>query len=265
MINNPDQVLKKMKWARRLVLIGGLSLSGLLNSIQNGFTQGIAVVFEVGALIGWGVMLVLDKKKIKNSPELSEFIQTKMKAKAAAISEANQIKSVSAKYEVGLEKYVLHGNYTISSAKNGLSLKSALAKSEILIPYSELIEVEAGSEDELRSRVTVSRVLLTGIFALGLKKEKKKKFYISIATANSMGLFVLNNAGANNRENESKASIFAAACNARIRQDNPQLKSSSTIASKDTYTDLEKLAELHERGVITQKEFEAKKKKILDI
>ena len=70
--------------------------------------------------------------------------------------------------------YKLFGKYKLSSAQSGLVISSVLGKNSITIPWKELIEVESGSEADLRSRVTVSRALLLGVFALGVKKEKKK-------------------------------------------------------------------------------------------
>jgi hypothetical protein len=135
----------------------------------------------------------------------------------------------------------------------------------IVIPWADLIEVEAGSEADLRSRVTVSRLLLTGIFAFGLKKERKKGFFISIANPSSLGLFEVNTSGSNNRANEKKARVFAAACNARIRSANPAGIAKAEASSSTNYDEIEKLGELLNKGLLTQKEFDAKKKQILGL
>jgi hypothetical protein len=180
-------------------------------------------------------------------------------------SQAKQTKSLLAKYEVGLEHLTLSGSYNLSSVQAGLQLKRTFGKDVIVIPWTDLIEVEAGSEADLRSRVTVSRLLLTGIFAFGLKKERKKGFFISIATPSSLGLFEVNTSGSNNRANEKKARVFAAACNARIRSSNPTGIAKAEASSSTNYDEIEKLGELLNKGLLTQKEFDAKKKQILGL
>jgi hypothetical protein len=182
-----------------------------------------------------------------------------------ALSKIKQVKSLTVKYDVGLEEYNLLGSYSLYTSELGLEINKTFGKQKILIPWSEITEVEAGSEADLRSRLTVSRVLLTGIFAIGLKKERKKGFYLSVATPHSIGLFEINTSLRDNRSNEKKARVFAAACNAKIRSTNPNLGNSITTGSLSDLGDIDKLGDLLKKGLITKEEFDKKKKQILGI
>ena len=215
--------------------------------------------------IGYWVYVRLQVSKWDKDPNVKPILDAVREELKKERSQAKQTKSLLAKYEVGLEHLNLSGSYNLASAQGGLQLKRTFGKEVILIPWTDLIEIEAGSEADLRSRVTVSRLLLTGIFAFGLKKERKKGFFISVATPSSLGLFEVNTSGSNNRANEKKARLFAGACNARIRSANPAGIFKAEASSVTNYEEIEKLGELLSKGLLTQKEFEAKKKQLLGL
>lgn len=261
-LNVARETIRAAKKQRRWVLIGAIVGSILVAQFQ---IDALTTVVMIGSF-GYFFYLKFKFKKVASaSPEITEvLVQMKAEAKEA-VNQLQQTKSVLAKYEVGLESYGLNGSYNLSSAQNGLMLKPSRGKEAVTIPWTDLLEVEAGSEADLRNRVTLSRFLLVGVFALGVKKEKKKNFYVSIATQNSVGLFELNTSGSNNRDNEKKARVFAAACNARIKQVNPNAKANIDPVQMTQFQEIEKLGELLEKGLLTQAEFDKKKKSILGI
>jgi hypothetical protein len=220
----------------------------------------IAYIVLLAGISYW-VYVRLQVNKWDKNPEVKPILDAVREEMKEERSQAKQTKSLLVKYEVGLEHLNLSGSYNISSAQTGLQLKRTFGKDVVLIPWSDLIEVEAGSEADLRSRVTVSRLLLTGIFAFGLKKERKKGFFISVATPNSLGLFQVNTSGSNNRANEKKARVFAAACNARIRSVNPQGVAKAEASSASSYDEIEKLGDLLNKGLLTQKSLMQKRGK----
>lgn len=261
-LNAARETIKAAKKMRRWVLIGAFVGSILIAQLQ---IDALTTIFMIGSF-GYFFYLKFQFKRIAASNSDIAEVLTQMKAEAKEVAnQIQQTKSVLAKYEVGLESFGLKGTYNISSAQDGLMLKKSAGKETLTIPWSDLLEVEAGSEADLRNRVTLSRFLLVGVFALGVKKEKKKNFYISIATPNSVGLFELNTSGSNNRDNEKKARVFAAACNARIKQINPDVKTKIDPVQMTQFEEIEKLGELLEKGLLTQSEFEKKKKSILGI
>jgi hypothetical protein len=60
------------------------------------------------------------------------------------------------------------------------------------------------------------------------------------------------------------AAIGASAARARSNQDQPEEESASE-PEQDSFADLKKLAQLHDSGVLTDEEFQAKKKQLLGI
>ena len=203
--------------------------------------------------------------KWKKDPDLRILFDERQVELKETRNQLRQTKFLAVKYDVGLEHLGLSGSYTLSTNQSGLVLKKSLGKESTTINWSDLLEVESGSEADLRNRVTLSRVLLTGIFALAIKKERKKGFFISIAMPMSVGLFEVNTAGRDNRANEKKARVFAAACNARIRAAVPKYLIANSVISGLSYGDIEKLGELLSKGLITEEEFNLKKKQILGI
>jgi hypothetical protein len=207
----------------------------------------------------------LNIRKWKKDPELKVMYEAIRVESKQALSKFKQYKSLAVKYDVGLEEYNLRGAYSLFTTDVGLELNKTFGKDKTVIPWDEITEVEAGSEADLRNRLTVSRVLLTGIFAFGLKKERKKGFYLSVATPNSLGLFEINTALGNNRANEKKARVFAAACNAKIRSKNPSRGNLINASSTSDLGDIDKLGDLLKKGLITKDDFDRKKKQILGI
>jgi hypothetical protein len=260
-LDSAREIIRNAKKQRRLVLIGAIVGTIAISQLQ---IDALSTIFMIGSFGYYFFLRFQFKRTAAASPAITQVLEELRAEAAEAAHQIQQTKTVSAKYEVGLEKYMLNGTYQISSAKDGLTLTAARGKNSVSIPWSELIEVEAGSEADLRSRVTLSRVLLIGVFAIGAKKEKKKSFYLSIATENSVGLFELS-AGGNNRDNEKKARVFAAACNARIKQVNPNAKAVVDPKTASNYDEIEKLGSLLEKGLLTQAEFDKKKKQILGL
>ncbi|GEM_PF-2420263 len=200
----------------------------------------------------WGISL-------SKNPEIGALIEArKAKGKAAL----NRVKTlVIAKHLAGFEDLGISGGCGLFAADDGLHITHG-KKQETIIRWSELIEVDAGSEDDLRKRVTVSRVLLTGIFALALKKERKKSFYVTVSTKSAVGLFEINDVGRDNRQLERKAEVFSTACNSKIRGaslDQQEL----TAPTHDALSQIERLGGLLEKGLITQLEYETKKSELL--
>jgi len=203
--------------------------------------------------------------KWRKNPELLPLVEQARQEFKAIRQKAKAAKTLLVNYETGLDSFNLKGSYSISTYEDGLHFKKTFGKENFVVTWGDLTEVEAGSEADLRSRVTVSRLLLTGIFAFGLKKERKKGFYISVATKNSIGLFSLNISGSNNRTNEKKARVFAAACNAKIRELNGDEVSRIEAQNSSSISEIEKLGELLDKGLISEEEFTQAKKKILGI
>lgn len=161
----------------------------------------------------------------------------------------------------GLEQYNLSRAATVQILPEGL-LFTVSKSQRVVLPWEKIQSVDAGSEEQLRSRVTLSRFLLVGVFALALKKERKQNFYLTVTTTDGLGLWALNTIGRDNRAMERKALTFSAECNSRAKA-----QASTVAAEKDSEIDvfeqIEKLAVLLQRGLITEDDFNSKKNELL--
>jgi hypothetical protein len=208
--NEQLQKLRKAKPTTRLVLAIIFVILGATNlGAKDGPGIGILLIL-VGGFFGWRYWV--ESQLLKNAPaELLAQVKGEQAEKAKAIATKS---AVSVKYQAGLDEMSLSGIFELLATDKALVLVQGGIRREI--PWSEMESVEAGTEDELRARLTLTRVALIGIFALGAKKEKKQDFFVSITTKNAMGLFDLVAKG-KNKEVLAKAKAFSVSCNSKIR------------------------------------------------
>ena len=219
----------------------------------------IGFTFLVIALFGYAAPRIW-VLKYKNDPVVATMIEDRKIKNKALLKKLSQIVVVD--HLAGFEEFEISRSCSLYPDEDGLHLNYGNKQVKIF-EWKNIIEVNAGSEDELRKRVTLSRVLLTGIFALALKKEKKKKFYLTITTNNAVGLFEINTIGRDNRRSEQKAQVFSAFCNSKVRSADPVDARDST-QNEDIFEQIEKLGKLLEKGLITEADFEKSKSSLLE-
>ena len=175
-----------------------------------GIQKGGAVFILLALFLGWRWWSA--QKLYKAAPaELVEQVQRER----AELNKARISKSaVKVRFTAGLDEMHLSGVYELAATESALLLRKG--QSRIELPWLSLESIEAGTEDELRSRLTLTRVALVGIFALGAKKEKKQDFYLTINTKDSVGLFDLEDSG-KNKQLLALTKAFAVSCNAKIK------------------------------------------------
>ena len=195
----------------------------------------------------------------KKDPTIAKMIEDRRSQGKATLKKLKTL--VVANHLAGFEGYGISGSCSLYAGEDGLEIIGG-NKQKKVIAWNEIEEVDAGSEEDLRKRVTVSRVLLTGIFALALKKEKKKNFYITVSTKEAVGLFAINTVGKDNRASEQKAQIFATSCNSRIRSAGGGVQVQED-SSPDILSQIEKLGDLLSKGLITQEDFNKLKSELL--
>jgi Short C-terminal domain len=195
----------------------------------------------------------------KKDPTIAKMIADRKAQGKATLKKLKTL--VIANHLAGFEDYGISGSCSLYAGESGLEIIGG-NKQKTVIAWTEIQEVDAGSEEDLRKRVTVSRVLLTGIFALALKKEKKKNFYITVSTREAVGLFAINTVGKDNRASEQKAQIFATSCSSRIRAAGGGVQVQEE-SSPDILSQIEKLGDLLSKGLITQEDFDKSKNDLL--
>jgi len=125
------------------------------------------------------------------------------------------------------------------------------------IDNTKVSEVAIEGKEEIRRRVTFTRVLALGVFALAFKKKSKdKEAYVTLelSDGNEVVFHVENQSPIELKASLSKAlPLFKQA-------GRPTLSNSSSVADE-----LTKLAKLKQQGVITQSEFEKQKSQLLKL
>jgi hypothetical protein len=116
-------------------------------------------------------------------------------------------------------------------------------------------------KDEVSRRVTVTRLLAVGIFAFALKKKKKEKeAYLTIELSDGPEIIFF-------VDNKSPMDLKAKLAKAisQVKQEGAKQAHTAESSANNTADELEKYAKLKQKGIITQEEFETKKKQILGI
>jgi 5S rRNA maturation endonuclease (ribonuclease M5) len=140
---------------------------------------------------------------------------------------------------------------------------SAALSTKFIIPNSQIKDVVIEGKDDVNRRVTVTRLLAVGIFAFALKKKNKdQEAYITLELADGQEviLFVDNKAPMALRAKLAKVISAVKQANVSSQSQTAQSTAQSSVADE-----LTKLASLKEQGILTQEEFDSKKKQLLDL
>ena len=125
--------------------------------------------------------------------------------------------------------------------------------------WKDVSELSVEGPDALQKRITATRILATGIFALAFKKKTGETFTF-ISFSNGREPLILK--FLKKSEPEVKA-IFAPFKNQISQQ---AISEISTVEKTEDVTEqISKLGGLFEKGLITEQEFKASKAKILGI
>ncbi len=119
-------------------------------------------------------------------------------------------------------------------------------------------EAEFQHGADLGGRVTLTRVALTGVFALGLKKDRSK-VYIAVQLPDGQQVLIEGKAREEKQARRFANQIQQAANHYRSKDQ----ATAPTAAPDDPVEQIKKLAELRDAGVLTEDEFTAKKAEIL--
>lgn len=150
---------------------------------------------------------------------------------------------------------------TLNFQDSGLAVSAGIIdKKQFFIPYDAII----GMTIDTAERMTLSRVLLVGIFAFGMKK--KDKFLkldfrddTGIDAAAVFGKGPLCDAQTLHGRISQARHDFRAACPEAIVVDDGALSSTTD----DVAATIEKLAQLRNKGMISEEEFQQKKAELL--
>jgi hypothetical protein len=164
----------------------------------------------------------------------------------------------------GLPELKENGIYTLMANNEGLVFQTGTFKKTDFATYLwDEIDASVGTEEELKERLTLSRIALVGPFAVFFRKKSTKvEYFLTITKDGNHGLFKVE-PSANSNFKPVKALI-------ELHQKPfiPEASGTTPAPSQapiDPLDRLEKLARLLEQGILTQEEFDKKKTEILEL
>jgi hypothetical protein len=154
------------------------------------------------------------------------------------------------------------GDMIVAAYLDRIDVHLGLLKGKYTIPFDSIKSISMKTDEQISKDVTLSRLLLIGIFAFGAKKKTKEVKNCIVIEYESSGV--------------SAGVIFTGKCVPKfysgvlkIQQDyysrNPDKikKDTSSTTPFDPYSEIEKVHGLFEKGIISQEEFDQKKVQLL--
>ena len=128
------------------------------------------------------------------------------------------------------------------------------------IDFSSITGIHYETAEQISRRITATRLLTLGVFAFAFKKKKKdSEKYLTIEfIMNDMECAVL---FSGKKSQDAYSKLFERYSGFKNRQINEK----TTENSNDAYKKIKKLKELLNMGIISEEEFEYKKKELLNI
>lgn len=139
--------------------------------------------------------------------------------------------------------------------------KAGLFGTTVKIPYENIIDVQLQTEEQVSKDVTLTRLLLIGVFAFGAKKTTKTTNYCLVIEYSKDGI---QTKGVFSGEKCNKMYSEIITQKQRASSKSPQ-KSDASVAGIDPTVEISKYKQLLDDGAITQDEYEAKKKQLLGL
>lgn len=162
----------------------------------------------------------------------------------------------------GLPDFKENAIYTMVADSTGITMQTGTLKKTNFktFPWSE-IDVSVGTEEEMKERLTLSRIALVGPFAVFFRKKSSKvEYFVTITFDGNHGLFKVY-PGSNSNFKPVKTLIEM-----HQKKDSPAVSATANHGNEiDPLDKLEKLAKFLEQGILTQEEFDKKKAEILNL
>lgn len=173
--------------------------------------------------------------------------------------------SISSKitYRGGHPKLTKEKDCSIIISGHDITIKCGILSSAS-IPFSNITGLHLETIDETERRITATRLVAIGVFALAFKKKKtntEKNLIIDFVDNNIQNCVLITgkNAPLAHSKIYDQYSAYINTYNA------PPLQSTVNTPILDPYDEVKKLKELLDIGAITQEEFDTKKKQLLNL
>lgn len=206
------------------------------------------------------------KASTKKAGQAAKEKYTEERQKSAALKQirGKNLATLRCQYAGGYGD-VKPGAGLITFYENRVVFKAGLGKSLIEIDTSSIKDVAIEGRHEVNRRVTVTRLLAVGIFAFALKKkQEEKEAFLTIVLKDGQEV-VLQIQG--KTPLQLKKTLASTLSKIKLAASNVYISESKTLNTVEGIDDvaLLKLADLKDKGILTEEEFAAKKKQILGL
>lgn len=169
-------------------------------------------------------------------------------------------------YIGGHPKLTKQGSANIKISNNEINITVGLfSKSTVSVPLEKIKSIKFESGAELKSRITLTRLMLLGPLGLFLKKKSAdKKYFLSIDCDGFSLCFSDDSSKLVNKVFQQIYDIWNSYQENHKKIDKKQ-KNDKEAKSLSNYEELIELKKLLDLGIITKNEFDQKKKSILGI
>ncbi len=130
------------------------------------------------------------------------------------------------------------------------------AGTEVAFPWSQIKDLRVETAQQIRDRITATRAVFLGAFALGFRKTERGGPYLTIDTVDGPQVFELQG-GSHAKKLEAQLARFHQELHGADSEPPP------APAGEDPIAKIRELGELRDAGLITDDEFEAKKAELL--
>lgn len=135
---------------------------------------------------------------------------------------------------------------------------------DIAISADQIVSFEITGKEQTNSRLSVTRMLTLGIFSLAApKRSTKKEASIYIGLRDGRRLMFQTNSLTESDVHRKLASAISHYSSLQARHDNPQ--QSAPAQTLDVAGAIARFADLRKQGILTDDEFEAMKKQLLNL
>lgn len=170
--------------------------------------------------------------------------------------------SFSLIYKGGHPKLSKEKKCNLVISNNGVEINCGLS-GNAFVSFEQITGVHYETSEQIEKRITATRLLTLGVFALAFKKKNIEKFLTIDYTDNGLDNTILFN-GSNSQVAHSEA--FNRLSNFKSTSELKNLNDSNQQNTfNDPYEELKKLKELLDLEIVTQEEFNKKKKELLGL
>ena len=157
------------------------------------------------------------------------------------------------------------GDMVVAAFLDHIEVHLGMFKGKYIIPLDNITNVSMKTDEQISKDVTLSRMLLIGVFAFGAKKKTKEVKNCVVIEFLSDGVTAC--AIFTGKDVPKFYSGLLKVQQEYYKRYPDKIKKpiQDIVASPDPYTEIEKLHELFEKGVITQEEFSKKKEQLLGL